>query len=135
MVELHPVTTLLHEMRHDEYQDLVASIRENGLREPIIVGPDGRVIDGRNRLRACPESGSKACIATSVAASRTRDCPTWRSRCTDRLRSGAPSLMAKLTFCGSLPVRRAILIASSLDTTTPTTLPLASSTGPPLLPG
>ena len=35
MVELHPVTTLLPEMRHDEYQDLVASIRENGLRDAI----------------------------------------------------------------------------------------------------
>ncbi len=47
----------------------------------------------------------------------------------------APSLMAKLTFCGSLPVRRTIFNASSLAITTPTTLPEASSTGPPLLPG
>ena len=36
---------------------MVASISKNGLREPIIVGPDGRVIDGRHRLRACQEAG------------------------------------------------------------------------------
>ncbi len=55
--------------------------------------------------------------------------------CASRNARAAPSLMAKFTFCGSLPVRRAIFNASSLATTTPTAWPDASSTGPPLLPG
>jgi hypothetical protein len=39
-----------------EFKGLVASIRENGLWEPITMH-EGMVLDGRNRLRACEEAG------------------------------------------------------------------------------
>ena len=45
-------------MSGEEYEGLVADIRRYGLREPISV-LDGRVLDGRNRYRACQEAGVK----------------------------------------------------------------------------
>jgi len=60
---------------------------------------------------------------------------SYGTSCASRNARAVPSLMAKFTFWGSRPVRRAIFNASSLATTTPTTWPDPSSAGPPLLPG
>jgi hypothetical protein len=50
------------------------------------------------------------------------------------LRLGQKGLMAKLMFCGMSPVTRSATSTFNLETTTPTTAPVRSSTGPPLLP-
>lgn len=53
----HPVAELFPLMEGEEYQRLVDDVRSNGLREPVWLHPDGRVIDGRNRVRACADAG------------------------------------------------------------------------------
>ena len=53
----HPLADLLPLVVGDEFEALVADIRVHGLRVPITL-LDGKVLDGRNRLRACEASTS-----------------------------------------------------------------------------
>lgn len=54
--ELHPLCTLFPRLSGSEFQNLVEDIKQNGLREPIILH-DGMILDGGNRYRACIEAG------------------------------------------------------------------------------
>lgn len=58
MVELqeHPAAALFPMMPADRFDELRTSIAENGQRHPIVVH-EGKIIDGRNRYRACVELG------------------------------------------------------------------------------
>jgi FixJ family two-component response regulator len=47
----------LPELNHDDYEGLVASIRELGQLYPILVDQDGKDLDGGHRRRACQEVG------------------------------------------------------------------------------
>jgi N6-adenosine-specific RNA methylase IME4 len=60
----HPLASLLPAMTGAEYVDLCDSIRANGLREPIMLHSDGRVLDGRHRMRACDELGIAPAVRT-----------------------------------------------------------------------
>lgn len=53
----HEVANLFPLLAGDEYEALKRDIAENGLREAIWLHPDGSIIDGRNRYRACQELG------------------------------------------------------------------------------
>ena len=56
--EVHPAADAYPLIDGDEFTKLVASIKENGLREPIILNHDRTMlIDGRNRYRACQLAG------------------------------------------------------------------------------
>lgn len=51
---IHPAADLFPMMTADELQELAADIETNGLRFPIMMDSEGKVlIDGRNRLEAC----------------------------------------------------------------------------------
>lgn len=60
--EVHPAATLFPMMTEDEYKGLKQDIADNGQHEDIIVWC-GKLIDGRNRLRACEELGRQPEIA------------------------------------------------------------------------
>lgn len=54
-MEIHEVADLFPMMDSDDYQSLLADIKANGLLEPIWTY-QGKIIDGRNRYKACCES-------------------------------------------------------------------------------
>lgn len=51
--EAHPYADLWPLLPDDELKRLADDIRVHGLREPVWLHPDGRIVDGRNRYRAC----------------------------------------------------------------------------------
>lgn len=55
-MEFHEVVSLFPRMADEEYKDLVQSVREKGLLEPIWTY-QGKIVDGRHRYRACQEAG------------------------------------------------------------------------------
>ncbi|MBI3696107.1 MAG: ParB N-terminal domain-containing protein, partial [Acidobacteria bacterium] len=55
--EFHAVAELFPLMRGTAFEELVADIKNNGLREAILCDAEGRILDGRNRYRACLEAG------------------------------------------------------------------------------
>jgi N6-adenosine-specific RNA methylase IME4 len=56
-MRFHDVASIFPLMGEAELQRLADDIRENGLREPIMLHPDGSILDGRNRWRACELAG------------------------------------------------------------------------------
>jgi hypothetical protein len=56
--EFHPLADRFPLMSADEFESLKTDIKENGLLEPICLF-QGKILDGRNRYRACQKLGVK----------------------------------------------------------------------------
>ena len=52
----HPFADVFPLLEGDDFAKLLEDIREHGQREPVILY-DGKILDGRNRYRACVELG------------------------------------------------------------------------------
>ena len=57
MIEFHPLAEIFPLIEGREFDELVADIKAHGLRCPIILHTDGRILDGRNRYLACLDAG------------------------------------------------------------------------------
>lgn len=55
-IPIHPVANIFPMMNDEEYNALLEDIEQNGQHEPIWVY-EGKIIDGRNRYKACRELG------------------------------------------------------------------------------
>lgn len=51
--EVHPAAEVWPMLAEADLADLAASIKEHGLLDPLTLDPEGRLLDGRNRLAAC----------------------------------------------------------------------------------
>lgn len=56
-LEFHEVANIFPMMSAREFADLVTDVRAHGVREPVWLHRDGRIIDGRNRYRAARDAG------------------------------------------------------------------------------
>lgn len=55
--QFHPIADVFPLISGSEFDALVADVQVNGLHLPIVLHPDGRILDGRNRYRACQAAG------------------------------------------------------------------------------
>jgi predicted XRE-type DNA-binding protein len=64
LLEFHPIADLFPLIEGAEFDELVADIKANGLANPIMLY-EGKILDGRNRYRACLAAGVEPhCIDT-----------------------------------------------------------------------
>ncbi len=65
-MKVHPVAELFPMMGEAELASLAADIKQHGLLNPITVDREDRILDGRNRMRACEQAGVK--LVTEIFA-------------------------------------------------------------------
>ncbi|MEW6880762.1 ParB N-terminal domain-containing protein [Trueperella pyogenes] len=92
----HPYADKFPMLPADELADLAESIAQNGLRQPIVLDVEGRILDGRNRYRACEKAGVKPEFIVYEGedlAEYVIDCNTSRRHMTTGARAMAAALV------------------------------------------
>lgn len=70
-MEYHQIANIFPMMNQADFDALKADIAANGLLEAVWLHPDGRIIDGRNRYRACCELGIEPDFRTYAGSLET----------------------------------------------------------------
>lgn len=55
--DVHPAATLFPLIEGEAFEAFVEDVRANGQQTPVVLDSDGRLLDGRNRVRACQRLG------------------------------------------------------------------------------
>lgn len=63
-LSFHPLANIFPLVDGRELETLTADIKSHGLHEPITLHPDGTILDGRNRYRACLAAGMEPLFTT-----------------------------------------------------------------------
>lgn len=95
-MKAHPYADKFPMLPADELAELAESIRANGLRQPIVIDTEGRVLDGRNRLAACEKAGVAPSFTTYEGddlAEYVIDCNTSRRHMSTGARAMATALV------------------------------------------
>lgn len=64
MKQFHPIADIFPLLQGVEFDEFCQDIARNGLLEPIWLHPNGQIIDGRNRYRACQKVGIEPAYKT-----------------------------------------------------------------------
>jgi hypothetical protein len=64
MRDFHPAAAIFELLEGDDFKALVEDIKTHTLLTPIWLHPDGSILDGRNRYRACLEAGVEPVFQT-----------------------------------------------------------------------
>lgn len=92
----HPYADKYPMLPQGELEELAESIRANGLRQPIVLDREGRILDGRNRYAACQLAGIPAETVTYEGddlAEYVIDCNTSRRHMSTGARAMATALI------------------------------------------
>lgn len=94
--QIHPYADKYPMLPDDELAELAESIAQNGLRQPIVLDTEGRILDGRNRYAACEKAGVAPEFVTYEGedlAEYVIDCNTSRRHMSTGARAMATALV------------------------------------------
>lgn len=95
-MKAHPFADKYPMLPESELAELAESIAANGLRQPIVVDREGRILDGRNRAKACEMAGIAPVTETydgEDLAEYVIDCNTTRRHMSTGARAMATALV------------------------------------------
>lgn len=95
-MKAHPYADKYPMLPDVELEELAESIRANGLRQPIVLDTEGRILDGRNRYAACERAGVAPSFTTYEGedlAEYVIDCNTSRRHMSTGARAMATALV------------------------------------------